>query len=382
MKIESLIKNSNPDSIPPGIKKILEQSGGLEKFEKAILGLTNRPKKVLTLSDVKTIYIKGLERQPIRVVKELLFNHGLDKSYVKNISFFNKDICELVIVKRYEKTFREVFSFLNSLNKYEILENFNPLNSIGKEEVSEKEIQRIEKGYYNRINKIIEREHLPDYLKDYFKNVLQKTNFTIYTNSNEEIRKRKEREEEEEEIPNNKKGKGREEEEEEEEEIPNNKKDKGKEREEEEEEEEETTNNKKGKGKGKGKGKEREDENEEENRKNNEIRKGTLDSFLNRFKEAGFNRNNFNNNNNNNNNNDNNNNHNNNNDNNNNNDSNTSVISNVIQNINEIINISSSPPNYYNDIATTTTSNSISPFDNYESSSEFDNTEEDPDYLE
>ncbi|ORX63844.1 hypothetical protein BCR32DRAFT_273312 [Anaeromyces robustus] len=259
MKIESLIKNSNPDSIPPGIQKILEQSGGLEKFEKAILGLTNRPKKVLTLSDVKIIYIKGLERQPIRVVKELLFNHGLDKSYVKNISFFNKDICELVIVKRYEKTFREVFSFLNSLNKYEILENFNPLNSIGKEEVSEKEIKRIEKGYYNRIHKIIERDH-PDYLKDYFKN------------------KR-----EEEEIPNNKKGKGRER----------------------EEEEEEINNNEKGKGKGKGK--EREDENEEENRKNNKIRKATT---------------------------------------------------------------------------TTTTSNSISLFDNYESSSEFDNTEEDPDYLE
>ena len=65
------------------------------------------------------------------------------------------------------------------INPLKLLEDFNPSKGINYSSLSKKEIRKRERGYYKRVNDIINRNNLP-LIKDYFSEELKATNFSEY----------------------------------------------------------------------------------------------------------------------------------------------------------------------------------------------------------
>jgi len=185
-EVEELFNNTNPNDIPEGIKTILKMDGGIQKIQESIVGLTTRSRGIIKPKNLVRVYIKGLERQPIRNVRETFSIHGINNKYIKNISFINRDICEITTLKIYEKTLKETIQFYNNINSinYYIKEGFDPSKPVELEDTTDLDIGKVENAYVKRIKKIIKREKLPPYIKEYFVNVLEKTNFSVIDISN------------------------------------------------------------------------------------------------------------------------------------------------------------------------------------------------------
>lgn len=76
-EVEELLNNSDPDDIPEGVKNILKTEGGIQKIQESIIGLTTRSRRIIKPKDLVRVYIEGLERQPVKNVREELSNHGI-----------------------------------------------------------------------------------------------------------------------------------------------------------------------------------------------------------------------------------------------------------------------------------------------------------------
>lgn len=178
--------------LPPTLKNILNDENALKRLQEAFIGLTTKSKKYLRPNDLTCIYVKGLERQPISTAKEFLIRHGLKKKWIKNVSFINRDICEITSFKNKEDEIKKIFRILSiKINKdgqiredfsYKILEDFNPAKGFNNPSPTKEELCRIERGYYKRIQDTISRKGLPSYLKEYFSEKLEKakTSFSAY----------------------------------------------------------------------------------------------------------------------------------------------------------------------------------------------------------
>jgi len=86
-EVEELLNTINPNNIPEGIKKVLNTDGGIQRIQESIIGLTTRSRRIIKPKDLVRIYIEGLERQPVRNVREEFSNHGINNRYVKNIFY-------------------------------------------------------------------------------------------------------------------------------------------------------------------------------------------------------------------------------------------------------------------------------------------------------
>ncbi|KAG4088159.1 hypothetical protein H8356DRAFT_959148 [Neocallimastix lanati (nom. inval.)] len=65
-------------------------------------------------------------------------------------------------------------------NLFKVLENFNPIDVDNASTANDEDILRVEKACYQRIYETINRKRSPDYIKDFFSNVIQNIKFTKF----------------------------------------------------------------------------------------------------------------------------------------------------------------------------------------------------------
>ena len=173
---DSLEKNA--DHLPPQLQRIRSQEDGLPLIQESILSLIMRQPKIIRKDDLDLVYIKGIQRQPIWVIKKCLSNLGIRHFYIKNVSFIGKDICELTVLKRSKPMIINILKVFE--NSFKVLENFNPVAVDNASTANDEDILRVEKACYRRISETINRKRSPDYIKDFFSNVIQNIKFTKF----------------------------------------------------------------------------------------------------------------------------------------------------------------------------------------------------------
>jgi len=137
-----------------------------------------RQPKIIRKDDLELVYIKGIQRQPIWVVKKCLSNLGIRHFYIRNVSFIGKDICELIVLKRSKPMIINILKVFE--NSFKVLENFNPVAVDNASTANDEDILKVEKVCYWRISETINRKRSPDYIKDFFSNVIQNIKFTKF----------------------------------------------------------------------------------------------------------------------------------------------------------------------------------------------------------
>ncbi|KAG4081623.1 hypothetical protein H8356DRAFT_1335264 [Neocallimastix lanati (nom. inval.)] len=151
---DSLEKNA--DHLPPQLQRIRSQEDGLPLIQESILSLIMRQPKIIRKDDLDLVYIKGIQRQPIWVIKKCLSNLGIRHFYIKNVSFIGKDICELTVLKRSKPMIINILKVFE--NSFKVLENFNPVAVDNASTANDEDILRVEKACYRRISETINRK--------------------------------------------------------------------------------------------------------------------------------------------------------------------------------------------------------------------------------
>ncbi|ORY10611.1 hypothetical protein LY90DRAFT_518672, partial [Neocallimastix californiae] len=85
--------------------------------------------KIIRKEDLDLLYIQGIQRQPIWIVKKCLSNLGIRHFYIRNVSFIGKDICELTVLKKFKPMITDILKVFE--NSFKVLENFNPSSTSG-----------------------------------------------------------------------------------------------------------------------------------------------------------------------------------------------------------------------------------------------------------
>ncbi|KAG4081619.1 hypothetical protein H8356DRAFT_1438636 [Neocallimastix lanati (nom. inval.)] len=160
-------ENKNADHLPPQLQRIRSQEDGLPLIQESILSLIMRQPKIIRKDDLDLVYIKGIQRQPIWVIKKCLSNLGIRHFYIKNVSSQRSKPMIINILKVFE-------------NSFKVLENFNPVAVDNASTANDEDILRVEKACYRRISETINRKRSPDYIKDFFSNVIQNIKFTKF----------------------------------------------------------------------------------------------------------------------------------------------------------------------------------------------------------
>ena len=173
---DSLEKNA--DHLPLQLQRIKSQEDGLPIIQESVLNLILRQPKIIRKEDLDLLYIQGIQRQPIWIVKKCLSNLGIRHFYIRNVSFIGKDICELTVLKKFKPMITDILKVFE--NSFKVLENFNPVAVENASTANGEDILRIEKACYRRISETINRERSPDYVKDFFSNVIQNIKFTKF----------------------------------------------------------------------------------------------------------------------------------------------------------------------------------------------------------
>jgi len=118
-----------------------------------------RQPKIIRKDDLELVYIKGIQRQPIWVVKKCLSNLGIRHFYIRNVSFIGKDICELTVLKRSKPMIINILKVFE--NSFKVLENFNPVAVDNVSTANDEDILRVEKHATEEYLKLlIEKEVL------------------------------------------------------------------------------------------------------------------------------------------------------------------------------------------------------------------------------
>ncbi|KAL6589666.1 hypothetical protein LY90DRAFT_513536 [Neocallimastix californiae] len=140
----------NADHLPPQPQRIRSQEDDPLLIQESVLSLTRQP-RIIRKDDLELIYIKGIQRQPIWVVKKCLSNLGIRNFYIRNVSFLGKDICELTVLKRSKPMIINILE-----NSFKVLENFNPVAfstlRISSSTANDEDILRVEKACYRIIS--------------------------------------------------------------------------------------------------------------------------------------------------------------------------------------------------------------------------------------
>jgi hypothetical protein len=105
-----------------------------------------RQPKIIRKDDLELVYIKGIQRQPIWVVKKCLSNLGIRHFYIRNVSFIGKDICELIVLKRSKPMIINILKVFE--NSFKVLENFNPVAVDNASTANDEDILKVEKVCY------------------------------------------------------------------------------------------------------------------------------------------------------------------------------------------------------------------------------------------
>jgi len=161
----------NIENIPKSLKEEINKEDGENNVQIGYFGLITKTKKKITKDKLVTLYYKGIYRKPIRFIRECFRLIGIKKKYVRNISFVSTDLCELIILKKYEKAICSTMEYFDDIN---LLKCYDPLKC---QDNSMEEIKKTEHAFLKRICGIIERKKCPDYIKDYCLDWIEKTKF-------------------------------------------------------------------------------------------------------------------------------------------------------------------------------------------------------------
>lgn len=160
------------------IKKIAEAkhlSGEkASNFVKGSLVLAARPAASFRPTDLKAVYIQGIYRKPISVIRKSLANIGIQVWRIPNISFVGNNICELLVHTKYVADFTKILSEISLLK---ILGDEYSPSACGREDATDQEKKLIESSFRNRLTNIINRKNAPKGVKDFFSGLLASTEF-------------------------------------------------------------------------------------------------------------------------------------------------------------------------------------------------------------
>ncbi|KAG4104092.1 hypothetical protein H8356DRAFT_1351043 [Neocallimastix lanati (nom. inval.)] len=135
------------------IKKMMEEKNGKSSTNKKSgrwppLNSGKQP-KIIRKDDLELVYIKGIQRQPIWVVKKCLSNLGIRHFYIRNVSFIGKDICELIVLKRSKPMIINILKVFE--NSFKVLENFNPVAVDNASTANDEDILKVEKDFFSNV---------------------------------------------------------------------------------------------------------------------------------------------------------------------------------------------------------------------------------------
>jgi len=164
--LNSSIENNSKklyDSLP---RRLINSASDneLKNFNIGIKGLTSKMPKFYTKDDLIPLYVKGIKKQPIKLIKKFLKYLKINPFLIKYIFFFNDNVSLFLIAK--SKHYFEIKETLSSINKIEFLKKYNPINYDNETDIDYiyyKEIQ-----FYFKIKDIIYNNDIPFCVKDYF----------------------------------------------------------------------------------------------------------------------------------------------------------------------------------------------------------------------
>ncbi|KAG4101379.1 hypothetical protein H8356DRAFT_1383328 [Neocallimastix lanati (nom. inval.)] len=98
----------------------------------------------------------------------------------KQPKIIRKDDLDLATHLGYQKNALVILEYDIFILKMSLLENFNPVAVDNASTANDEDILRVEKACYRRISETINRKRSPDYIKDFFSNVIQNIKFTKF----------------------------------------------------------------------------------------------------------------------------------------------------------------------------------------------------------
>lgn len=144
------------------------------KVAAALRAATKRPSKKPTADSFQLVYVGGLSRKPIRLLKKNLMDMGFNVSAesIANISFLGATTCELLMSPGAATHFKHKIKEFNHPG-LRILENFDAAKAADpKASTALKET--LQNSYISRIHQIISRPGSSDEVRKFFSALLEK----------------------------------------------------------------------------------------------------------------------------------------------------------------------------------------------------------------